>query len=251
MPITFNEAFAIAPTAIGELAAEFVRRCDECLEADKTSQPTACMFLALRSVSLLLGMGKLMDAPTFDSWDVLARSFLESTDLLMTFRFDDEGARTKIRYWFAGKVDNSWKADHQKCEDFIRRLGHGETEFGTRWSLMTTLSHPTLYAAENSAINVAAWVRKTEGSTEVMVNKVADYLTLLAKLIVITTFDLPGWIPLGFDLSRMPNADRFQREWKTAVGPIHALNAEITLPDGSYRSASHKSTKAARSNPGG
>jgi hypothetical protein len=248
--MTFNEALAIAPTVIGELAGEFVRRCDECLKADKTSQPTACMFLALRSVSLLLGMGKVMDSPTFDSWDVLARSYLESTDLLMTFRFDDEGARTKIGYWFAGKVDSSWKADHNKCEDFIRRLGEGETEFATRWSVMTTLSHPTLYAAQNSAINVAGWVRKTEGSTEAMVNKVADYLASVAKLIVITTFDLPGWIPLGFDLIRMPNADRFQREWKTAVGPIHALNAEITLPQGSYRSATLKSAKTAKTNPG-
>ncbi|MGO9274960.1 MAG: hypothetical protein ACLQOO_32810 [Terriglobia bacterium] len=248
--MTFNEALAIAPTVIGELGAEFVRRGDECLKADKTSQPTACMFLALRSVSLLLGMGKLMDTSTFDSWDVLARSFLESTDLLMTFRFDDEGARTKIGYWFARKVDSSWKADHHKCEEFIRRLGQGETEFATRWSVMTTLSHPTLYAAQNSAINVAAWVRKIEGSTDAMVNKVADYLTLLAKLIVITTFDLPGWVPLGFDLSRMPNADRFQTEWKTAVGPVHALNAEITLPEGSYRSASQKSANTVKTTPG-
>jgi hypothetical protein len=248
--MTFNEALAIAPTVIGELAIEFVRRGEEYVKANKTSQPTACMFLALRSVSLLLGMGKVMDAPTFDSWDVLSRSYLESTDLLMTFRFDDEGARTKIGYWFAGKVDNSWKADHQKCEDFIRRLGEGETEFATRWSVMTTLSHPTLYAAQNSAIRVEAWVRKRADSTEIMVNRVADYLTAITKLIVITTFDLPGWIPLGLDLSRIPNADRFQSEWKNAVAPIHALNAEITLPEGSYRTASQKSTKTAKPSAG-
>src|ERR1039457_7093208 len=74
------------------------------------------MFLALRSVSLLCGMAPLLQPARRDSCDVLVRSLLESTDLLMHFRFDDGGTRKKIEYWFAGKTDNAWKADHNKCE---------------------------------------------------------------------------------------------------------------------------------------
>lgn len=247
--MTFDEALKIGPIVVGELAREFVRRGDECLESDPTSQVTACILLALRSDSLLLGMGKLMERPVLDSWDVLARAFLESSDLLMHFRFDDEGTRKRIGYWYAGKADSAWKADHNKLEEFFRRLGEGESELATRWSAMTVFSHPTIFAAQNSAKNVAGWATgftNTETYDDVMVAKAADYLTSLSKLIVASTFDLPGWIPLGFDLNRIPTADQFQQERKAAVGPIHDLNTIITLPKESYRSAGEKSAKPSK-----
>lgn len=247
--MTFDEALKDAPSVIGELAKEFVRRGDECLKANATSQTTACTFLALRSVSLLLGMGKLMQRPIVDSWDVLARAFLESSDLLMHFRFDDEGTRRKIQYWFAGKADNAWKADHHKLEEFIRHLGEGESELAARWSAMTVFSHPTIFAAQNSAKNVAGWATgftNAETLDDIMVAKAADYLASLSKLIVVSTFNFPGWIPLGFDLDRIPAAVRFQEESKTAVGEIHAVNAKIPLPKESYRSGSDKSAKAVK-----
>ena len=77
----------LAPTAIKELTAELFRRGDECMKADETSQSTACFLLALRLASLLCGMGLLLKPSTRDSYDVLARSFMESRDLLLTFRF--------------------------------------------------------------------------------------------------------------------------------------------------------------------
>jgi hypothetical protein len=247
--MTFDELSIIAPSVIHELAAEFVRRGDECLKADTTSQRTACIFLALRSVSLLRSMALLLMPSTRDSWDVLSRALLESTDLLMHFRFDDEGARQKIAYWFAGKTDSSWKADHHKCEEFLRRLGYGESELATRWSMMTTVSHPTVFAAHNSVKNVAGWITglaKTESLADTTVPKIADYLASISKLIVIATFDLPGWIPLGFDLSRIPTADQFQRECAAAVAPTLAMHQKITLPEGSYRAESDKSSKRAK-----
>jgi hypothetical protein len=246
--MTFDELLMLAPVVINELATEFVRRGDECLKADKTSQLTACMFLALRSISLLWGMVPLLQPATRDSCDVLVRSLLESTDLLMHFRFDDEGTRKKIGYWFAGGTDNAWKADHNKCEEFMRRLGQGELQLATRWSAMTALSHPTVYAAQNSAKNVAGWVTglaKRESFAEAMEPKIADYLTSISKLIVVATFDLPGWVPLGFDLSRIPTTDQFQRECKAAIGSIQAKHQKITLPEGSYRSDSDKPAKRA------
>jgi hypothetical protein len=47
----------------------------------------------------------------------------------MTFRFDHKGTRDKISYWFAGKVDSSWKAEYTKCEEFMEKLGHSGTNF--------------------------------------------------------------------------------------------------------------------------
>ena len=114
---------------------------------------------------------------------------------------------------------------------------------------VATRSHPAKYAAENSARNVAGWVTglaKTESPIDTIVPKIADYLTSIAKLIVVATFDRPGWVPLGFDPNRIPAADRFQRECKNAVGPILAMNQKITLPGGSYRSSSDKTAKSAK-----
>jgi hypothetical protein len=54
-------------------------------------------------------MGIMLGPETSDSYEVLCRAHLEARDLLMTFRFDDEGARNKIRYWFAGTADSAWK----------------------------------------------------------------------------------------------------------------------------------------------
>lgn len=115
---------------------------------------------------------------------------------------------------------------------------------------MTTVSHPTVFAAQNSAKNVAGWITglaKTESLADTIVPKIADYLASISKVIVIATFDLPGWIPLGFELSRIPIADQFQRECAAAVAPILAVHQKITLPEGSYRSESDKSAKRANS----
>ena len=59
----------------------------------------------------------------------------------------------------------------------------------------------------------------------------------------IATFDLPGWVPLGFDLNRIRTADQFQKECKNPVGPILAMSEKMTLPEGSYRSGGDKSGK--------
>ena len=66
----------------------------------------------------------------------------------MTFRFDDEGTRKKIGYWFDGKLKSPWKADHHKCEEFFAKLGHPGSDFAAKWSGMTTLAHPTIYAVQ-------------------------------------------------------------------------------------------------------
>jgi hypothetical protein len=57
----------------------------------------------------------------------------------MTFRFDHKGTRDKISYWFAGKVDSSWKAEYTKCEEFMEKLGHSGANFAKKWSQTTTL----------------------------------------------------------------------------------------------------------------
>jgi hypothetical protein len=49
-------------------------------------------------------MEAVLGPETIDSYEVLGRAHLEARDLLMTFRFDDENARQKVRYWFGGKA---------------------------------------------------------------------------------------------------------------------------------------------------
>jgi hypothetical protein len=228
MPV--KDLLKLTPTVIKELATEFVRRGDECMKADQTSQVTACFLLALRSVSLLCGMEFLLKPNTRDSWDVLARSFMESRDLLIDFRFDDRGTRQKVHAWFQG---NAWKAAHKRCEIFIKRVGGGDSELGRRWSMFSALSHPTVQAARNSAAMTVSRVsrrEKIEDFNIIMEPKLADFLFSISTLIVVTTFDFPGWIPLGCDLSRMPNVEPFRLSVAQTVLLIRGRNKDASIP---------------------
>lgn len=194
-----NDLLLNAPAVISELTRELVRRGNEEYQRDPKSQISACFLLGIRSASLLCGMGKLLAPQTRDSLEVLSRGFLEARDLLMTFRFDHEGTRKKIAYWFAGNFDNSWKAEHRKCEEFMDKLGHTGSEFAKRWSMMTTLAHPTRFAAENSAACATIWAAyppRSENYVMAMEPKIADYLTCIATLIIIATHDFPELISL-------------------------------------------------------
>jgi hypothetical protein len=155
----------------------------------------------------------------------------------MTFRFDQNGTRDKIAYWFEGNLGSSWKAEHKKCDEYMEELGHTGTEFGKRWSQITTLAHPTRFAAENSVGAATLWAAnppRRDDFTTMMEPKIADYLTCIATLIVISTIDLPGLISLGCDLNRMPTIDTFRANVFSVVVPI--LNkTDGDLPPGSYR----------------
>jgi hypothetical protein len=208
------------------------------MDVDPNSQTSSCFLLAIRSTSLLIGMGSLLHPGTRDSWDVLARSFMETRDLLLTFRFDDQGIRNGIKTWFEGKNDASWKPRHRKAEEFVKRIGAGDTELEKRWSAFSALSHPTIHAAKNSANFVVTWVtgRSEDSDSIIMVRKTADYVTSISTLIVATTFDFPQWVPLGCDMTRMPMAEPFRLAVPETAGPILAVDKEISLPPDSYRS---------------
>ncbi len=217
-----EELLVAAPTVLDEMVSEFVRVADGHMRANKHSQATACSFLAIRSVSLLCSMSLLLRPATLDGYDVLARSFLESRDLLTTFRFDNDGTRKQVQAWFAGK--DGWKPKHKVCEEFVVKLGASAPEFAKRWGIFSGLSHPTARAAENSAALTASRVSgrlRDEDVMEILRPKVADFLASVASLIFATTFEYPQWIALGFDLGRMPTVEPFRID--TAAIAIPAL----------------------------
>jgi hypothetical protein len=47
---------------------------------------------------------------------------METRDLLLTFRFDDDGIRNTIRTWFKGLNDSTWRARHKKTEEFVKKI---------------------------------------------------------------------------------------------------------------------------------
>jgi hypothetical protein len=227
------------PLVLQELSTEFFLVGGRAMDIDSTSQTTACFLLGFRSVSLLWGLKSLLEPGTRDSWDALIRSFMEARDLLLTFRFDDKGIRNTIRTWFEGKNDSTWKPRHKKAEEFVKKIGGGDTEFGKRWSAFSALSHPTVHAAKHStSLVVTRITRRQEDYHEVMNPKIADYLKSVGTLIVATTFDeFPELIPMGCDLSRMPNVEPFRLSVAQAVPGVLGPHNKIALPPDSYRSS--------------
>ncbi|HYN14947.1 MAG TPA: hypothetical protein VES66_04050 [Terriglobales bacterium] len=153
---------------------------------------------------------------------------MESRDLLVDFRFNDQGTRQKVHGWFHG---TAWKAAHKRCEAFIDRISGGETELARLWGIFSALSHPTVTACRNSTALTVSWVtRRTEDFTAMMEAKVADYLVSLSTLIIAVTFDFPGWIELGCDLGRMPSIEPFRVHVKQTVLPILERNKDASVP---------------------
>jgi hypothetical protein len=233
-----NELVEVVPVVLKELATEFVRAGGRCMDVDPSSHTSACFLLAMRSTSLLAGMSSHLHPAIRDSWDVLARSFMETRDLLLTFRFDDQGIRNSIKTWFEGKNDASWRPRHRKAEKFVRRIGAGDTELAKRWSAFSALSHPTIHAVKNSTNFIVTWVtgRIEDSDRIIMERKTADYLTSISTLIVAATFDFPEWIQLGSEMDRMPRVEPFRLAVAETAGPILAIDREISLPPDSCRS---------------
>ena len=232
------DLLARVPLVLTELSAEFYRVGGRSMDIDPNSQISACFLLGFRSTSLLWGMKSLLEPATRDSWDVLVRSFMETRDLLLTFRFDDNVIRNTIQTWFKGLNDSTWRARHKKTEEFVKKIGGGDTELAKRWSAFSALSHPTVHAAKHSTnLVVTRLTGRPENYEEGMNPKIADYLASVGTLIVATTFDeFSELIPLGCDLNRMPNVEPFRLSVAQAVPRVLGVNSKIALPPESYRS---------------
>jgi hypothetical protein len=164
---------------------------------------------------------------------------METRDLILTFRFDDQGIRNDIKKWFEGKNESSWRPRHKKVEEFAKKVGAGDTELGKRWSAFSALSHPTIHAAKHSTALTVSWVTgrvHSEDEAAAMNPKIADYLTSIATRIVGMTFDFPQWVKLGCDLSRMPNVEPFRLNVARVAQPMLDKTRTISLPSDSYRS---------------
>lgn len=154
-------------------------------------------------------------------------------------RFRPQGNKGTNRLLERRESRHSWKADHTKCEELLKRIGYSGADFAKNWSKTTTLYHPTKYAAQNQVACTTLWASvppRHEDFYTAMEPEVADYLTAIATLIVIATIDLPRFIPLDCDLNRMPNIDTFRENVHTVVVPILNKNRAVQLPPESYRS---------------
>jgi hypothetical protein len=151
--------------------------------ADAKSQLTACLQLGLRSASIMSGMARVLDLPTLDSFETLNRAAIEARDLLMYFRFDEKGIRDRVGYWFAGSADNAWKADHAKVDEFLTKQGAIGLQLASNWSKLSVLTHPTKYAADNSAVVVVHRMTGLLNGLSIS-QKRADYIVGISRLIM-------------------------------------------------------------------
>jgi hypothetical protein len=210
MDFTIDDLLVLVPAAAAEMRREFVRKSDEYIKTDgMRSQRAACFMLALRALSLLRGMGKLLQAETFDSYDVLTRAFLESRDLLTTFRFDEEATREHVQVWFKNKDKSAWQAKHRVVEEFLKTVGANNLQLAPRWGRFSALSHPTFGASRNSAalINFSMPPEKARSLAIIWQDKKADYIHSTMSLFIAMCIDSPGWVPLGCEQKRMLRAE--------------------------------------------
>src|ERR1035437_175334 len=195
--MTFEEIWRAVPGVLSEMTTEFVRKANEHFINDPTSQVTACSLLALRELSLLRGAEQLLKPDTFDSYDVLMRAFMETHNLLSTFRFDDEQKRVHIGKWFANKGKDTWQANNKEIETFLTGAGAYDLQLARQWGIFSGLSHPTAKAAHNSTSILARTTlpeHRREDLSQAFREKRADYCSSLGGFFITATYDLEGWI---------------------------------------------------------
>lgn len=227
-----------APNMLEALTRELFNRHGPAMDADRESQLTACLQLGLRSASIMHGMSRVLDLHTLDSFETLNRATIEARDLLMHFRFNDEGTRRKIVYWFGGAKDSAWKADHARLDDFLtQKAVLLNTSLGESWSRMSVLTHPTKYAADNSTVVIVNRLTgRVNGIDKANITgKRADYVVGIARLFLATLYDLAGWIPLGLNLANIPEVQQFCINAELVGGAILNAPNPHPLPEHSIR----------------
>lgn len=235
-PITVLDLLPQAAEVIEEVSAEYLRVAEIASTDDPRSQRSACLLLALRAASILRGMKGVLTSETADCAYLLARPFIEARDLLLTFRFNDKSTRKKIHAWFEGKGDGAWKPNHQRCEEFLRSIGGGESELEIRWSMLSALNHSTYVAATNSARLMEWRIKKPhEPSPASFDVTVADYLFSFASLFGLTAGENPKWVSLGLDPSRIQRSVAFSLAVATVAAPILDATRNNRLPGERYR----------------
>jgi hypothetical protein len=220
--MTLPGLWRLCPIVLTEMQNEFFRKGGEYFDANMTSQPTACFMLALRSLSLLRGMGKLLEGDTFDSYDVLQRAFLEARDLLTTFRFDDDETRNHIQVWFKDKDKDAWKAQYSVCERFLKTVGADNLQLAKKWGIFSALAHPRYRAVHNSVALVGAPMspQKRQDLVGILEEKIADYITGIVTLFITASFEFPGWVHLGCDVNRMATGENLRQTAPSIVLPL-------------------------------
>jgi hypothetical protein len=220
--VTLAELYSDLPAALLEMECEYFRVADAHFNSDPRSQMTACFMLAIRGASILTSIGKVLQTDTCDAFDILQRAFMETRDLLITFRFDREDVRKRIATWFKDKDKDAWKPQLKMSEDFFNGIGVPDLELARRWGMFSALSHPTFGATSNSvALRGSLFsAAKRQQLAPLLNEKIADYITSGLSLFITTSSDLTGWVPLGCDLSRMPTIIRIRNEAPNIVLPI-------------------------------
>jgi hypothetical protein len=236
MNMTLDDLMPIAETVIDDLSAALILRGHEAMLVDNKSQLVACLQLGLRSASMMRGMAKVLALETFDSYEVLARAAIEARDLLMHFRFDDRDTKVRIGFWFAGKKDNSWQANHAKLDKFLAdQDALLNTEFKSSWEKLSVIAHPTMYAADNSTV-VTVYRMTGRLNWLNLLQRRADYVVGVARLALATVWNFPRWIPLGLDIENIEKLQLFCQQAETIGGPIVNTPSLKPLPAHSLKS---------------
>jgi len=210
MELTLDELLGLLPAAIAEMSCEFTRKRDEYRETDgPTSQRFACFMLALRALSLCRGMQTLLRPETLDSYDVVLRAFLETRDLLTSFRFDSESTRLRVQQWFKAKRKDTWTAEHKNVEAFLKTMGADSLQLARRWGTFSSLAHPTLAAVKNSnaLIDGSTSFERVKSLSASLEHKKFDYVNSVMSLYIATCIESPGWVHLGCGQQRMLRAE--------------------------------------------
>ena len=180
---------------------------------DKT-QLSAVVTLLLRAASLFRSSLGLLERGELDSYDIVRRAFYEAWLLAQEFRLD--GSQAKAAKWHDQR-SGSWEADISKLESWAKLEGIEAPSIGRDYGGLSEVSHPTKKAAWNSIrVATSRHVECQDVNNGKAKLEQTDLPALLHSLVWIMD-ERPGWIWMGADPKRLPNALAFARAYAARV----------------------------------
>ena len=195
--------------ALNELEVECLRLgAEQHRYLEDGSQISAFLLLAVRCLSLLRAMLRLLEPDFLDAYDTVRRSFLEAW--LLQFEFRLQARSEQATRWLSGDKD-AWKPNFKVVEAFFSAVGGEKGGFAHFWGDLSELAHPTRQACVNSCA-IATTMRNINPSKEVLLASMEklteDYLGLVHWQLLATLFEHTELIDLRFDKNNLTTCQR-------------------------------------------
>jgi hypothetical protein len=181
---------------------------NDCNDFHSTTQLSAAIFCLLRATSLFRATLSLIRVGLMDASDVTRRACWEAWMLGYEFRI--ESAAHHAELWH-GEKHKHGNPIINRIKSYEKSRGITTSTYGAAYGGLSSVSHPTKSAAENSVVTISAIHGDMSGRINHAQRTIAETdAPLMMYMLIWTSFsEWPGMISLGVKPEDIPKSAAF------------------------------------------